>query len=138
MEDNNEIKFGSDSYVKQTKDMENENDQPVSHIIAEVDKNAPKHGMVFNSYQEVCEFYKKYACVNGFETMQRGSKSEEGMLRYFTLACAKVGKSQSTAINSFKGRPSNEARSRRQRESETNEEEVIVKLMKVMVEMILG
>ncbi|KAM7486044.1 hypothetical protein LguiA_002053 [Lonicera macranthoides] len=106
MEDNNEIKFGSDSYAKQTKDMANENDQPGSHTIAEVDKNAPKLRMVFNSYQEVCEFYKKYACVKGFDIMQRGSKYEEGMLRYFILACAKVGKSQSTAINSFKGRPS--------------------------------
>ncbi|KAM7486023.1 hypothetical protein LguiA_002032 [Lonicera macranthoides] len=90
MEDNNEIKFGSDLYAKQTKDMVNENDQPVSHTKLKLIRMHLSLEWFSIPIKKFVSFIRNMLVLKGFDTMQRGSKSEEGMLRYFTLACAKA------------------------------------------------
>ncbi|KAH7663258.1 FHY3/FAR1 family protein [Dioscorea alata] len=65
----------------------------------------PKAGMVFNSEEEVYDFYVKYAQQEGFGITKRTTKSEDGRkLKYYALACIRGGKRTSTAKDSFKPR----------------------------------
>ncbi|KAH7661064.1 FHY3/FAR1 family protein [Dioscorea alata] len=61
--------------------------------------------MVFNSEEEVYDFYVKYAQQEGFGITKRTIKSgDDGKLKYYTLACVRGGKRTSTAKDSFKPR----------------------------------
>lgn len=64
-------------------------------------------GMVFNDTKELRTFYVNYAREEGFGMTTRSSNMrEDGKLKYITLACARSGKTNSTARNSIKPQPS--------------------------------
>lgn len=55
-------------------------------------------GMVFNDTKELRTFYVNYAREEGFGMTTRSSNMrEDGKLKYITLACARSGKTNSTA-----------------------------------------
>ncbi|XP_024984874.1 protein FAR1-RELATED SEQUENCE 6-like isoform X2 [Cynara cardunculus var. scolymus] len=57
----------------------------------------PVIGMTFNSFEEVREFYGKYAAGKGFDIITRSTKSDvEGKIKYYTLACSRSGKAVCT------------------------------------------
>ncbi|XP_052198814.1 protein FAR1-RELATED SEQUENCE 6-like isoform X2 [Diospyros lotus] len=75
--------------------------------VSDVNVLTPIAGMVFNSEKEVFEFYNRYALQKGFGLTKRSTKNgDDGQLKYYSLACAKVGKYVSKAKNSYNPRPS--------------------------------
>ncbi|XP_034225566.1 protein FAR-RED IMPAIRED RESPONSE 1-like [Prunus dulcis] len=67
----------------------------------------PKVNMIFNTVDEVLDFYKKYANRVGFPMKKRSSKKGDcGELKYVTLSCSRSGIPQSTASNVLKPYPS--------------------------------
>ncbi|ONI01005.1 hypothetical protein PRUPE_6G116200 [Prunus persica] len=67
----------------------------------------PKVNMIFNTADEVLDFYKKYANRVGFQMKKRSSKKGDcGELKYVTLSCSRSGIPQSTASNVLKPYPS--------------------------------
>ncbi|KAH7690216.1 FHY3/FAR1 family protein [Dioscorea alata] len=68
-------------------------------------KIVPTAGMIFNSKQQVYNFYIECARQEGFGiTKNRTRSGDDGKLKYYTLACVKSGKRISTAKNSFNPR----------------------------------
>ncbi|XP_031259814.1 protein FAR1-RELATED SEQUENCE 5-like [Pistacia vera] len=66
----------------------------------------PKLGMVFDSFDELLQYYKSYGSKRGFEAIIRSSrKGDDGELRYATLACSCSGKWNSNSRNAFKMHP---------------------------------
>jgi ribose 5-phosphate isomerase A len=62
----------------------------------------PKAGMVFASPEEVRSYYSKFAQREGFGIYRRSSRCrDDGKLNYFTLACSRAGKRESTAKKKF-------------------------------------
>ncbi|XP_075639085.1 uncharacterized protein LOC142610977 [Castanea sativa] len=67
----------------------------------------PVAGMVFASPEEVRNYYSKFAQREGFGIYRRSSRCrDDGKLNYFTLACARAGKRESTAKKKFSLRQS--------------------------------
>ncbi|XP_023872108.1 probable ribose-5-phosphate isomerase 3, chloroplastic isoform X1 [Quercus suber] len=67
----------------------------------------PRAGMVFVSPEEVRNYYSKFAQREGFGIYRRSSRCrDDGKLNYFTLACARAGKRESTAKKKFSLRQS--------------------------------
>ncbi|KAL4607459.1 hypothetical protein ACB092_09G175900 [Castanea dentata] len=67
----------------------------------------PMAGMVFASPEEVRNYYSKFAQREGFGIYRRSSRCrDDGKLNYFTLACARAGKRESTAKKKFSLRQS--------------------------------
>ncbi|KAK4581050.1 hypothetical protein RGQ29_024640 [Quercus rubra] len=67
----------------------------------------PRAGMVFASPEEVRNYYSKFAQREGFGIYRRSSRCrDDGKLNYFTLACARAGKRESTAKKKFSLRQS--------------------------------
>ncbi|OVA05733.1 FAR1 DNA binding domain [Macleaya cordata] len=63
----------------------------------------PKVGMVFSSQEEVHQYYTNYGLREGFRVTRRSQRcDDDGIMRYYTLACSRSRKSQSTAKNSLK------------------------------------
>ncbi|XP_031250379.1 protein FAR1-RELATED SEQUENCE 5-like [Pistacia vera] len=66
----------------------------------------PKPGMVFDSFDELLQYYKSYGNKRGFEAIIRSSrKGDDGELRYATLACSYSGKWNNNSRNAFKMHP---------------------------------
>ncbi|KAL7251564.1 hypothetical protein ACSBR1_013410 [Camellia fascicularis] len=67
---------------------------------------ASKVEMTFGSKDEAHQYYASYARQEGFEVMIRSSRqADNGSIKYFTLACARTGKTGCTSLNSFKPNP---------------------------------
>ncbi|CAL5392564.1 unnamed protein product [Camellia sinensis] len=67
----------------------------------------PKAGMVFSSDEEIRNYYDNFARRQGFGVAKISSKSgDDGRPKYFSLACARNGKTISTAKGSYHPRPS--------------------------------
>lgn len=67
----------------------------------------PTKGMLFDSEDSASCFYESYARKMGFGVIKRGSKkTDDGKVRYFTLACRRQGKAQYTSNNKFRPNPS--------------------------------
>ncbi|OVA00771.1 hypothetical protein BVC80_9083g64 [Macleaya cordata] len=63
------------------------NDEPeiVNKVIVEEKVEEPKVGMMFNTTDEVLDYYKKYAKQLGFPVKKRSSsKDDDGVLRQTT------------------------------------------------------
>ncbi|XP_047312978.1 protein FAR-RED IMPAIRED RESPONSE 1-like [Impatiens glandulifera] len=67
----------------------------------------PKVGMIYSSEEDVRNYYIDYGKHVGFAIAKKSSKNgDDGKTRYFSLACARNGKTISTAKNCFYPRPS--------------------------------
>ncbi|MED6187737.1 hypothetical protein PIB30_079302 [Stylosanthes scabra] len=51
----------------------------------------PNASMVFNSEEELCNYYRKYAFNIGFEVRKNSTRNDSGK-KYYSLGCAKGGK----------------------------------------------
>nr|XP_048331604.1 protein FAR-RED IMPAIRED RESPONSE 1-like [Ziziphus jujuba var. spinosa] len=70
------------------------------------DKIEPRIGMVFNSPDELVEFYKFYEKEKSFKISKRtSSKGDDGEVKYITLACSRNGKSKCTSRSALKLHP---------------------------------
>lgn len=75
-------------------------DEEVEDLTTEIEQNKnfvdgvkePKAGMIFDSIDDVVEFYRKYAKEKGFGMSIRTSKKIGGEVRYVTVACSHSGK----------------------------------------------
>ncbi|KAI5348707.1 hypothetical protein L3X38_001594 [Prunus dulcis] len=66
----------------------------------------PEVGAIFDSLEELAEYYKNYGKEKGFEVSKRTSrKGDDGELKYLTLACSRSGKSKCNSRNSLKLHP---------------------------------
>ncbi|KAK9206151.1 hypothetical protein WN943_016424 [Citrus x changshan-huyou] len=66
----------------------------------------PKIGMVFDTTQDLFEFYKMYAKIMGFEIIKRtSSKGDDGELKYVTFSCSRSSKAKSLSNHPFKLQP---------------------------------
>ncbi|XP_031252418.1 protein FAR1-RELATED SEQUENCE 5-like [Pistacia vera] len=66
----------------------------------------PKTGMVFDSFDNLVQFYRSYGNKMGFEVIIRSSKKgDDGEVKYATLTCSCTGKSSSNSRNAFKMHP---------------------------------
>ncbi|KVH90883.1 hypothetical protein Ccrd_007138 [Cynara cardunculus var. scolymus] len=92
--------------VKEEPLMEMENEDRVLYsgntLAGDGEAEIPVIGMTFNSFEEVREFYGKYAAGKGFDIITRSTKSDvEGKIKYYTLACSRSGKALRTACHSI-------------------------------------
>uniref|UniRef100_A0A6V7QW78 Protein FAR1-RELATED SEQUENCE n=1 Tax=Ananas comosus var. bracteatus TaxID=296719 RepID=A0A6V7QW78_ANACO len=68
------------------------------------DGKIPKVGMVFNSYDEVLNFYKRYALHEGFGVaVKKSSFTSYGLCRRLVLVCTRGGKGRANAC--YQSRP---------------------------------
>ncbi|XP_071741407.1 protein FAR-RED IMPAIRED RESPONSE 1-like [Rutidosis leptorrhynchoides] len=67
----------------------------------------PKTGMVFDTVEELTNFYANYGKKMGFGVCKRSSQKSDTCEepRYATVSCHRVGKSKSTTQNSLNPRP---------------------------------
>ncbi|KAL7172245.1 hypothetical protein ACSBR2_031857 [Camellia fascicularis] len=66
----------------------------------------PKVGMLFDSIDELVEFYKLYGKAKGFGVSIRTSKKgTDGKVRYVTVACCHTGKQRIRSSNPLKLKP---------------------------------
>ncbi|XP_059649566.1 protein FAR-RED IMPAIRED RESPONSE 1-like [Cornus florida] len=83
------------------------NEQELENPVVEDDVEIPKVGMIFESEEEVRNYYKKYAKHWGFGVAKISTKNRsDGKSSYFSLACARNGKTALKAKESFHSRPS--------------------------------
>lgn len=69
-----------------------------------LDDRTPQVGMVFNSYEEVVSFYKRYALRVGFGVaVKKSSFTTYGLCRRLVLVCTKGGKGRANAC--YQSRP---------------------------------
>ncbi|KAA8539947.1 hypothetical protein F0562_026639 [Nyssa sinensis] len=81
-----------------------ENEMEIVNLEEKVE--APKIGMTFSSYDELYDYYIRYAKQLGFAICKRSStKGDDGELKYITLACSRSGHSQHTSKNIFRPHP---------------------------------
>ncbi|XP_062114368.1 protein FAR-RED IMPAIRED RESPONSE 1-like [Humulus lupulus] len=67
----------------------------------------PSIGMMFNSIDELLEYYRKYGNQLGFEVSIRSStKGDDGELKYVSMACTCNGKQTHNSSNALKLYPS--------------------------------
>ncbi|XP_062094199.1 protein FAR1-RELATED SEQUENCE 5-like [Humulus lupulus] len=67
----------------------------------------PSIGMMFNSIDELLEYYRKYGNQFGFEVGIRSStKGDDGELKYVSMACTRNGKPTHNSSNALKLYPS--------------------------------
>lgn len=67
----------------------------------------PKVGMMFDTEEEVCDYFRRYAYQQGFGVRKVSTKSDtDRQARYYSLGCSRGGKNLSTAKNYFTSRPS--------------------------------
>lgn len=77
-------------------------DEEVEDLTMEIEQNEnvvdrieePKVGMIFDSIDDVVEFYRKYAKEKGFGMSIRTSKKVGGEVRYVTVACSRESQEQ--------------------------------------------
>ncbi|KAK0580192.1 hypothetical protein LWI29_037745 [Acer saccharum] len=63
-------------------------------------------GMIFNSLEELFEYYKMYGNETGFQIIKRTSnKNDDGELKFVSFSCARNGVSKSNPVNAFKLQP---------------------------------
>lgn len=68
------------------------------------DEHTPQVGMLFNSYEEVVDFYKRYALRVGFGVaVRKSSFTTDGLCRRLVLVCTKGGKGR--ANECYQSRP---------------------------------
>ncbi|OWM87290.1 protein FAR1-RELATED SEQUENCE 6-like [Punica granatum] len=73
----------------------------------DTEEPVPKVGMVFNTEEEICDYFKRYAYQQGFGVRKVSTKSDtDRQARYYSLACSRGGKNLSTAKNYLTARPS--------------------------------
>jgi hypothetical protein len=110
-----EPNLSSDNDVQQDTAISDEDDFIIEEVESDlanqlIEKQVqvePTKGMQFDSEDDAVSFYKSYAKKTGFGVIKRGCKrNEDGMVRYFTLACSIQGKAQYTSKNTFKPNPS--------------------------------
>ncbi|XP_044505676.1 protein FAR-RED IMPAIRED RESPONSE 1-like isoform X2 [Mangifera indica] len=66
----------------------------------------PKRGMIFDSFDNLVQYYRNYGNKMGFEAIIRSSrKGDDGEVKNVTLACSCTGKPRSNSRNAFKRRP---------------------------------
>nr|BBF89878.1 transposon protein-like [Oryza sativa f. spontanea] len=81
-------------------------DEQEDHIISDEDGFAIEE-VESDSNALVADKTKLLEPAKGFGVIKRGSKkTEDGKVRYFTLACSRQGKAQYTSTNKFKPNPS--------------------------------
>ncbi|KAA8525807.1 hypothetical protein F0562_007662 [Nyssa sinensis] len=81
-----------------------ENEMEIVNLEDKVE--ASKIGMTFSSYDELYDYYIRYAKQLGFAICKRSStKGDDGELKYITLACSRSGHSQHTSKNIFRPHP---------------------------------
>ncbi|KAH7542648.1 hypothetical protein FEM48_Zijuj02G0096400 [Ziziphus jujuba var. spinosa] len=70
------------------------------------DIEKPKVGMLFDSIDELKEYYKMYGKKNRFEICKRtSSKEDDEELKYITFACSHQGKSRRKSKDTFRLHP---------------------------------
>ncbi|KAK2651534.1 hypothetical protein Ddye_011390 [Dipteronia dyeriana] len=63
-------------------------------------------GMVFNSVEELFEYYKMYGNEIGFQIIKISStKNDDRELKFVSYSCARYGISKSNSVNAFKFQP---------------------------------
>ncbi|XP_059643663.1 protein FAR1-RELATED SEQUENCE 6-like isoform X2 [Cornus florida] len=83
------------------------NSQELENQLVKDEVENPKVGMIFESEEELHNYYNKYAKHQGFGVAKISAKSRsDGKASYFSLACARNGKTKSKAKDSFHPRPS--------------------------------
>ena len=88
-------------YLNQVDDENDISNEPNAEEIIE-----PKIGMVFDTTQDLFEFYKMYAKIMGFEIIKRtSSKGDDGELKYVTFSCSRSGKAKSLSNHPFRLQP---------------------------------
>uniref|UniRef100_A0A5B7A3Y2 Protein FAR1-RELATED SEQUENCE n=1 Tax=Davidia involucrata TaxID=16924 RepID=A0A5B7A3Y2_DAVIN len=66
----------------------------------------PDVGKIFNSYDEVYDYYIRYAKKMGFAVSKRtSSRGRDGELKYITFTCSRAGKSRGKPKNRFRPHP---------------------------------
>ena len=66
----------------------------------------PKIGMVFDTTQDLFEFYKMYVKIMGFEIIKKtSSKGDDGELKYVTFSCSCSGKAKYLSNHPFRLQP---------------------------------
>ncbi|XP_057512798.1 protein FAR1-RELATED SEQUENCE 6-like [Actinidia eriantha] len=88
-------------YDKETSIREETREQQLQTTINEEEKvGTPQVGMVFDSIDEVRDFYKKYAYNHGFGIITRSTKTDDdGNIKYYTISCARAGQTKLTRKN---------------------------------------
>ena len=88
-------------YLNQVDDENDISNEPNAEEIIE-----QKIGMIFDTTQDLFEFYKMYAKIMGFEIIKRtSSKGDNGELKYVTFSCSRSGKIKSLSNHPFKLQP---------------------------------
>ena len=83
----------------------NENELGNSDDI-ETNVEEPKVGMIFNTDENLFQYYKSYGIKMGFEITRRSSnRGIDGELKYVTFACSRSRKSKSVSRNILKLHP---------------------------------
>lgn len=81
-------------------------DETKTAINAKEKVEDPKVGMLFDSINELLEYYKMYGQEKGFGVSIRTSKKgSDGKLRYVTISCSHMGKSRIRSSNPLRLRP---------------------------------
>ncbi|XP_057461105.1 protein FAR1-RELATED SEQUENCE 6-like [Actinidia eriantha] len=95
-------------YDKETSTREETREQQLQITINEEEKvRTPQVGMVFDSIDEVRDFYKKYAYNHGFGIITRSTKTDDdGNIKYYTISCARAGQTKLTRKNPLLPLPS--------------------------------
>ncbi|GFY85433.1 hypothetical protein Acr_04g0001710 [Actinidia rufa] len=66
----------------------------------------PKIGMEFDTHDEACLYYTRFAKEKGFAVAKRSSKKgKDGMLKHVILQCSRGGKPRPRGSNPTKARP---------------------------------
>ncbi|KAF5184761.1 hypothetical protein FRX31_025653 [Thalictrum thalictroides] len=108
--ENNTFEFDGlgEEYIKQNEmdDIIDINNDEENEIVVEENISDLVEGKMFDSSEDLFNYYVRYGNENGFLVKRRSSKKgDDGEVRWVMFACARFGKSKSNSRNAFKVRP---------------------------------
>ncbi|KAF5190418.1 hypothetical protein FRX31_019996 [Thalictrum thalictroides] len=108
--ENNTFEFDGlgEEYIKQNEmdDIINIDNDEENEIVVEEKISDLVEGKMFDSSEELFNYYVRYGNEQGFPVKRRSSKKgDDGEVRWVMFACARSGKSKSNSRNAFKVRP---------------------------------